>query len=239
MSDLRRFILGVVICLGIYGLGMWAVSWEFLSFSSWIPSSFPTHTMFIIFSLVCMYCFGGGSLSEFGLKRVSPGKLLKPILVLAVTFVGVNIILVPLMLLIQRFTGSGETGGVAGGMSTIQIFVFVFIYASICEEFLYRGFLQNFLAPLSHKHLRIFGVTLTVPVLTGAVMFGLGHFVVLSTGAGIASVLHIVFLTFSIGLVAGYYMERTGSLITAVIIHMLANLPALIASVFSPATGLP
>ncbi|MBN1355036.1 CPBP family intramembrane metalloprotease [bacterium] len=238
INPCNRFVSGVLICLGIYGLGIWASEWKFIRFHSWIPDSFATHTVFLVCSLSLMIRYSGGNLSRYGFRPVNLRNLIRPVLVLALIFAAANIVLVPVSNLISRLTGSGTPGGQAQGMSAGQIFVFIVIYASVCEEFLFRGFLQNFLALLSPVTLRIFKLKLSLPVVTGAVLFGLGHFIVLSTGAGWGPVIHIVLLTTTIGLVAGHYAERTGSLVTAIVLHMIANIPALISALVGISPGM-
>ena len=69
-------------------------------------------------------------------------------------------------------------------MSPLQVFIFVFIYASIAEEILFRGFLMNILKPLKIKGISILKRKISVPVIISAFAFGLGHLILITTGVG-------------------------------------------------------
>ncbi|MBU1706510.1 CPBP family intramembrane metalloprotease, partial [bacterium] len=53
--------------------------------------------------------------------------------------------------------------------------------------------------------------------------FSLAHFMLLTKGTGAAQMAFIAAMTFVLGLGAGYFREKTGSLIPAIIIHVLFN----------------
>ena len=52
-----------------------------------------------------------------------------------------------------------------------QIVVFIWIYASICEEILTRGLIQGYLAPFRTLGFRVFRIRLSLPVAVGALFF--------------------------------------------------------------------
>ena len=112
----------------------------------------------------------------------------------------------------------------------LHTLLFVWIIASICEEVLYRGLIQSFLFPLSKYGFNIFRFRISIPVLVGAFLFGVMHMMLLTMGMDFALVLSIVILAFIMGIVAGYYREKTGSLIPAVIVHIFANIGGYILS---------
>jgi len=107
--------------------------------------------------------------------------------------------------------------------SFAQFVVIIWIGASIFEEVLTRGLVQSFLAPLMKHGFSVFGLRISLPVLVSALFFGLMHMGLLSLGMGIYSVLYIVLFAFIIGMIAGYYREKTGSLIPAIVVHMFGN----------------
>lgn len=105
------------------------------------------------------------------------------------------------------------------GLSPIQSIIFVWIYASVSEEIFTRGLLQSFLSPLTQYGINLSkNLRLSVPVIFSGLYFGLMHVVVIDKMGP-----PVIVLTTLLGLVAGYYREKTGSLIPAVIIHALFN----------------
>jgi len=115
---------------------------------------------------------------------------------------------------------AGGSSTAAGGESIgspFGVILTVWIYASICEEVFTRGLLQSWLSPLIQYRIRLGRWALSAPVLTSALFFGAMH-VVLWPKLG-AVTLVVIFLAGILGLIAGYYREKTGSLIPAILIH--------------------
>ena len=107
--------------------------------------------------------------------------------------------------------------------SLIEKILYIWVWASICEEVLTRGLIQSFLSPLKQIGITVFNSFISLPVIVGAMFFGAMHFMLLTTGLDIFSVLNIVFFGIILGLLAGYYKEKTNSLIPAIIIHFCFN----------------
>jgi membrane protease YdiL (CAAX protease family) len=105
-----------------------------------------------------------------------------------------------------------------------QTVMFVWLYASISEEIFTRGLIQGFLAPLARYNVLISGVRISLPVFVGALFFGLMHAAILTTGASLLPVICYVMFAMVLGLIAGYYRERTGSLIPAITVHIFGNI---------------
>ena len=128
--------------------------------------------------------------------------------------------------------GLGGTGNpLAKGLSFPQIVLFVWIFSSIIEEVFTRGFLQGHLSVLSGKHMKLLFVRIELPVLISALFFACMHFTLLFAGVD-ATTMAVTFLfTFSIGLMAGYLRAKTGSLIPAIAVHMLANIGGMIGGI--------
>jgi membrane protease YdiL (CAAX protease family) len=106
------------------------------------------------------------------------------------------------------------------GLTKLQMVVFIWGYASLCEEALTRGLLQTLLGWGGQA---VGGTRrgLSMPVVLSALFFGAMHIVLIpSMGAAAAP---LIVLTVFLGLVAGRYREKTGSLIPAVIVHALFN----------------
>jgi membrane protease YdiL (CAAX protease family) len=106
------------------------------------------------------------------------------------------------------------------GLSPLQSVIFVWFYASTCEEIFTRGLLQSFLSPLARYGINLSRkVRLSLPVLFSGLYFGLMHIVAIDKMGP-----PVIVLTSLLGIIAGYYREKTGSLIPAVIIHALFNI---------------
>jgi membrane protease YdiL (CAAX protease family) len=231
MKNIQRIILGIVLGAVVFGIAQLASSISLFQIHPWLADSFTTHTTMLIVSLILIYLFTKRKLSDYAFKTVKIKQLLKPILVTVIAIILINILATLLLSLLGfdiRDTGNVPTAG----MNALQIIIFIFIYASIAEEFLFRGLVQNFLKPLSEYGFKLFRIRISVPVIISAVLFGLGHLILLKTGASSPFVLRIVIYTTTIGFIAGYYQEKNNSIIPAVIVHMTANIPAVLASLF-------
>ena len=104
--------------------------------------------------------------------------------------------------------------------SPLHSVIFVWIYASTCEEVFTRGLLQSFLSPLVPYGVNLSQkLRLSLPVLFSGLYFGLMHIVAIDKMGP-----PVIILTSLLGIVAGYYREKTDSLIPAIIIHALFNI---------------
>jgi membrane protease YdiL (CAAX protease family) len=152
-------------------------------------------------------------------------KTLRPILFGLVLSVLINVTLA----ILTKIVGGDIKGHAAlTSMTPTQIFIFVFIYASIAEEVLFRGFLMNILKPLKEKGIIILKRKLSLPVIVSAIAFGLAHLILITTGAGGFFLLRIVIFTTLLGLIAGYYQEKYDNNASAIIVHMSGNFPGVI-----------
>jgi membrane protease YdiL (CAAX protease family) len=107
-------------------------------------------------------------------------------------------------------------------LGPVQTVLRVWIVASVAEEVLTRGLTQGLLASLSTTGFRVAGELVSVSVLLAALAFAALHLVLVrKMGAKAAPVIVLAFL---LGCVAGVYRQATGSLIPAVIVHMLFNI---------------
>jgi membrane protease YdiL (CAAX protease family) len=91
--------------------------------------------------------------------------------------------------------------------------------ASIQEELIFRGLIQSFLEQRWSTPSSVFRGRLSAAVLFTAVLFGVVH---LDSGP------IVVLSAIVLGLLAGELRRRSGSLIPAIIVHALFNLPDLI-----------
>ena len=181
---------------------------------SWL-GAFINHTAMLVFSIIIMLLLSKGKISTYGFKIVRDIQLKQIILLSLGIGISVN--------LIQPFL-PGEGLTFIGEFSFLQIVIFIWIYASICEEILTRGLIQGYLTPLTKYGFTVFKLRISVPVLVSALFFASMHIMLLIMGIEISTVLTIVLSAFILGIIAGYYREKTESLIPAIIVHMLFNI---------------
>jgi membrane protease YdiL (CAAX protease family) len=209
-----RIVGALVIGLAVFTIALSLTRAFPLADDSFLPSSFITHTSVWVLSILLIAIVSRGRLETYGLTggsfRFTPRILLWMVPTAVMSVMG-----------FAASRSGGEIQEVVG-LSKLQNIIFVWVYASVSEEIFTRGLLQSFLSPL-----RKYGISpfnrgrLSVPVLFSGLYFG-GMHIVLIDRLGPAVVVTIVLTTF-LGLVAGHYRERTGSLVPAIIIHALFN----------------
>ena len=224
MSTNRRIYIGLAITAIVFLLSILVARWYDTGID-FIPNSFVTHTTMLILSILVIILLGPQV--NYVIKWPSLRKTLMPILLGIVVSIAVNIILT---VITNAIGGKVEAHPVLAKISPLQTFLFVFIYASIAEEMLFRGFLQNILKPLASKGISISGRKISLPVIISAVLFGLSHLILLTAGSGAIFVARIVIFTMTLGVVAGYYQEKYNNNAFAIIVHMSGNLMGVVGS---------
>jgi membrane protease YdiL (CAAX protease family) len=174
--------------------------------------AFITHTFMWIFSILIIVLLTKGKIGEYGFtagKFRLGGKIFLWVIPTAVLSV------------IGFFASrAGQNVKEVLEFTHLEDIVFVWVYASICEEVFTRGLLQSFLSPLAGYGIKLSKqLRLSLPVLFSGLFFGMMHVVAINRlGPSV-----IVFAS-ALGIVAGYYREKTDSLIPATIIHALFNI---------------
>ena len=176
---------------------------------------FLSHTTMWTISLILILIVSKGKLRFFGFCRGKNYKMAR--IVISGTVVGVA--LATVLHLFPEGSGASQPE-----YSFVQTVIFVWLYASISEELLTRGLIQGFLTPLAGHGFTVLNVRISLPVLTGALFFGLMHAALLTTGMALFPVMSTVAFAAVLGLIAGYYREQTGSLIPAIIVHAFGNI---------------
>lgn len=217
MEKNERIIYGIIITNVIFAISTISGSKIHLNLD-FFSSSFVTHSLMLVLSIVSVY-----SLRKYVNYRIAVPqfkKILKPILfgLLATIFINIT-----MTVLTKILGGKVEAHAILTKMTPLQVFIFIFIYASIAEEILFRGFLMNILKPLKSKGIIIFKRNLSIPVIISAVIFGLAHLILISTGASGLFLFRIVIFTTILGLIAGYYQEKYENNSYAIIVHMSGN----------------
>ncbi|MBB3187515.1 CPBP family intramembrane glutamic endopeptidase [Microbacter margulisiae] len=187
--------------------------------SHFFINAFAVDTVMIVLSIGVILALKRNL--HFALSWPKLRYLPKPLLI----GMAVSLVFNILIAIVTRHTGvSKETASLLNGMTPLQVFVFVFIYASIAEELLFRGFLLNLLSPLKGKGVACLKRKLSLPVILSALVFGLAHLILITTGAGAAILIMLVISATCLGLVAGYYQEKHNNHSYAIIVHMAGNL---------------
>lgn len=191
------------------------------------PSSFLTHSIMLLCSGSLIYYFHSKKMLSFRIKGIKWRLFFKIILSSVLAFIVVNVVSNATFIVFN--IPIHEKTNPFLNFTPAQYFVFVLIYASIAEELLFRGFLLNMLEPIKNKKVKILKVTISASVILSGFLFGLAHIILLTTDAGIPFVFRIVFLTTTIGIIAGYFQEKNESnTLPAIIVHMTVNALGLI-----------
>jgi membrane protease YdiL (CAAX protease family) len=209
-----RPVLAIALAAALALVARYAVRLVPVPPASFFPPSFVTHSVMLALSVAAMWLLSKGRLDRYGLRKGTyefRPRILMWVLPTAVLSIASAV---------ASPAGQG-TGGPIGGLTKLQLVVFVWVYASISEELLTRGLLQTLLsgnsrdgAPAPRR--------LSMPVLVSALFFGSMH-IVLVKSMGPAAV-PVILLAVFLGLIAARYREKTGSLLPAIIVHALFNI---------------
>lgn len=225
MKSSNRLILGLTISLLIYLIST-TFDKNFNPENNFFLPSFGTHTLMFLLSVIAIFLFKKHLDYKITFPKIS--SVFKPFIFAVLLTIFVNIIIT----LITKFLGYHkiETHPLLKGSSGWQILIFVFIYASIVEEILFRGFLLNFIQNYSHKSITIFKKKINYPVLISGLAFGLAHLILLTSEVSGLFVTRIVIFTTLLGILAGYYQEKYQNNAYAIIVHSGGNFIGVIAT---------
>jgi len=170
----------------------------------------------LFFSVVFVFIVGRGKLKSYGLR-------------ISFSFPFGRVVIYSLILgfvsgLIITVADFSIENAPWADMSNLQMVINVWIIASITEEVLFRGLIQGYLHSERRHGFKLGKVFLSLPVIVSAILFGLLHLMLLTVGADPRMVaVVIVFATF-MGVIAGYYREKSNSLLPAILIHACFNI---------------
>lgn len=211
-----RVVLGVAVAAAVDLLALSLGRVAPLSKTSFVPSSFVVHTVMLLLSVLIIRVIPGASFADFGFTtrdyRFKPSILLW---VLPTAVLSLPALFAPHC--------PGLPGPLAG-FSRLQLVLFVWITASVCEEVLTRGLLQTLVAGSGPRASRTKKITL--PIVVSGLFFGTMHLVLIPF-MGPAALFPIVMATF-LGFVAAYYRQSTGSLVPAILVHALFNIGGMV-----------
>jgi membrane protease YdiL (CAAX protease family) len=236
MRNSVRLLTGVGMGLGVYFLALRGIPAiplvkTFVSSRAWVSRGDITQMVLLASSGLLMYVLSGGPTADYGFQAVPPRKVVRPVLVSSI--VGFAIMVVAVLWAMGG--GTGDIGRAEQQMpgGALKMILSVWILGSICEEVFFRGLLMGFLAPLKTWGIRLLHTQVSAPVAVCALLFGLGHVPLVSV-VGPRMTVPIVTSATVLGFIAGYYRERTGSLLPAIAAHMTFNVVgAIVASVIT------
>ena len=185
------------------------------AFANYYLSEFTAFGIALIFLVITILIAGRRHYSAFGFSLPTDFRPFKP-LILAFLAGAISTLLGSLLHL--------EAPQVLGDMTFIQVIVSIWIMASIYEELVVRGFIQGALELIGRDKINFRIRILSFPVIISGLFFGLSHLALLTVGAAPLFVIIVVVFAVIVGLLAAYYREKTGSLIPAILIHMVANI---------------
>lgn len=220
-NPVPRLLSALGLFLGVYGVSLFILpSVKPLADAvRHLPGAGPSalsQLSFLASSVLLVLTVGKGRFREFGF-RWAPWPLMGQALKLGFAFS------LPWMgaflLLLTVWVGPSPATDATFNTGLGEMLLSIPLLATVCEEIFYRGFLQNYLRPLSGY--RLHGC-LSAPVLLGALAFGLGHLCLL--GMMPPPVVAFVIATALLnGLLAGVMLERSGSLLPPILVHWAFN----------------
>jgi len=181
-----------------------------------IPWLMPmlTHGFMLLLSLAAMAVFSRGRLGVFGVAsfRIRPFALIAGLSL--IVGLAANLLFAVLELEFDPVPG----------FTFLNTVIFVWLWASICEEALCRGLLQTLFAQSTERSFKIGPLKLSLANILAGLMFTLMHVPVVMMGASPTVLAVLLPAAFALGLIAGYVRENRGSLYPAIIVHMLFNI---------------
>ncbi len=220
MNKTLKIFLGIFITLIVLALSS-GIEITIKPILDSIPMGVSSQVGILIISILLIFLFSKKRIIEFNIGKVKIQQLIRPI--------GLTIFLLILRQLIPMVM-ENEGHPVAVSMSISQQLIFIVVLASLSEELLFRGFLQNMLKPIKSYGINFFNTRLSLPVIISGILFGLMHFAMIGTGASFSFVIQIVISGMFLGMIAGYFQEKYNNFTFAFIVHMTANLSGLILS---------
>jgi membrane protease YdiL (CAAX protease family) len=185
----------------------------------WLSDGAVIQGTILLASLALAAGLSRGRLSKYGFRMARLRELAGTFVSGAIAAFAVHALRIGISSVLPDVGGHPSVAGATFG----HIVITIWILASTSEEVLHRGLIQSFLDPLRSRGVTLPGVRLTLPVVVGAVLFGATHTMLLTLGATGIYVGLVVGSAVVLGLVAGYWRERTGSLVPAILVHVLFN----------------
>jgi membrane protease YdiL (CAAX protease family) len=221
MTNQTKITLGIVITFLIFSISVLIgkvvkIPIEF------ITSGFMSQLLTLTLSGISIFYFQAKGLLNFSIKPIKAKLILRTMLTAIIVFIAVNFTSTIAIKIICGDIPKGPNPFMK--YTPLQYFIFVSIIAPITEEYLFRGFLLNMLEPLKSKGIKLFRIQLSVSVLISGVFFGMGHLLILTTGADFPFVFRILLFTTIVGIMNGYLQEKyENNTLVPIIAHVTVN----------------
>ena len=227
MKDYKILIIGIFVTTLIAYLA--STFGDLINLNiDFIPNSFVFHTLLFLLSITAIYL--SKKYVNYRIELPIFKTLLKPI-VFGLLVSLLSAMIMSMTMIISSGDSSPEIKMPTSNLSVFQIIIFVFFYATIAEEMLFRGFLLNILQPLKKKGISIFKRKISFAVIISAIMFGLFHIIPFNSDNNIIFTIGMLLTTSLLGIVAGYYQEKYDNNAYAIIVHMAGNLIGIIGTI--------
>lgn len=189
----------------------------------WLSAALQSISL-LIFSLIIILIIARGNLSLYGFTMGKEVKYLKIVVFSLIASIVIIIITSIIAAILQALYPIGGGEHLASKYSFLETVFFVWILASISEEIFVRGLIQGYLMPLKKYGFALFKKYISLPVVISGLFFGGMHLMLLTTGMDIYMVFAVFVSTCVLGFIAGYYREKTESIIPAIVVHMMFNI---------------
>jgi len=186
-------------------------------------------TILALISIFIIAIIPGKDLKSFGFCLPKRLNYLKLVGITFVVTLGSIFLFAPLYMgFLSHVFQVKMSGGFNFGSSIWVMIIGIWFWSSVTEEIFGRGMVQSLLQDLTK--IRFLGLSL--PVWISAILFGAGHLTVFRLSSSPFFVMFIVSNATIMGLLAAYYREKSGSIIPAIIVHILANVFGSLPSIF-------
>ena len=186
-------------------------------------------TILALISIFIIAIIPGKDLKSFGFCLPKRLNYLKLVGITFVVTLGSIFLFAPLYMgFLSNVFQVKMSGGFNFGSSIWVMIIGIWFWSSVTEEIFSRGMVQSLLQDLTK--IRFLGLSL--PVWISAILFGAGHLTVFKLSSSPFFVMFIVSNATIMGLLAAYYREKSGSIIPAIIVHILANVFGSLPSLF-------
>jgi len=224
MNKCLRALVGIGLWLAVYLIAVYlmpslGIVRRAIDAHTWLSNGEISQVTFLILSFLLILIFARGDWSVYGLRGVRAGQLVRPVIMA----IGVSLFFFVLSAVVMMISGPpDEMGGPAMSKGLVNFVLTVVLLASICEEIFSRGLIQGFLAPLKNMGVKLGKVHISLPVTICGLLFGLGH-LCLWGNMDSRIVILIIISAMVLGFIAGYFREKTDSLVPAIVVHMTFN----------------
>ncbi len=228
-------VAGVLLLFGVYAF-TFSISMmltkknlsvrKFMGTEMW-RSSIITSPLVIVFTLLLITLLGAGDLHSWGFQFLEASYIL-PTIIVGFIF-GITVVF------LERIRPRSQQVIKDRQSKNLLLFVLlIVVFASIAEEMLFRGFLQQWIDKTLMLSFVLFEIPFTSGAFIGAIVFGVIHALPAAQQGASKSVM--VVSAFILGLTAGVMLSITSSLLAPIIVHAAFNLCGLANELISTGT---